>query len=68
MITLTLALLAGIVGAFIGMHLGSKPAMHGSGLHVLVHDRLDLTAVQQQNIAAEEQSFGGRRVEVERRL
>lgn len=68
MITLMLALFAGVFGAFIGTQLGGEPSKHGNGLHALVHEGLALTAAQEQNIAAEEQSFGVRRVAVERRL
>lgn len=67
-ITLALALLAGLVGAFIGTQLGSGPVRDENGLHALVHDNLDLTAAQEKNIAAEEEAFRGRRVAVERRV
>lgn len=68
MITLALALLAGILGAFIGAQLSNGRTSNGSGLHALLHDNLDLTAAQDKSIAAEEALFRTRRIAVERRI
>lgn len=67
-ITLVLALLAGVLGAFVGTKLTKPAAGDGNGLHMLLHDNLDLTATQDQSIAAEEKSFRARRTAVERRV
>ena len=69
LITLALALLAGLFGAFIGTRLStSAPLSDRGGLHALLHDNLDLTAALEMNMAAEEVSFRSRRVAVERRV
>lgn len=65
-VTLVLALLAGVLGAFVGTTL-SKPAA-SNGLHALLHDNLELTAQQDKSIAAEEESFRTRRMVIERRV
>jgi nickel and cobalt resistance protein CnrR len=67
-ITLMLALLAGVLGAFVGTKLSKPIASNGNGLHALLHDHLDLTARQDKSIAAEEESFRTRRAAVERRV
>lgn len=67
-ITLALALLAGILGAVIGLQLSTGRASEANGVHALLHDNLDLTATQDQSIAAEEKSFRARRIAVEGRI
>lgn len=67
-ITLALALLAGILGAIIGLQLSNGRASEANSVHGLLHDNLDLTATQDQSIAAEEKSFRARRVVVEGRI
>lgn len=68
MITLAFALLAGILGAVIGLQLSTGRAREANGVHALLHDNLDLTATQDQSIAAEEKSFRARRIAVEGRI
>ena len=66
--TLVLALLAGIGGALIGIQV-SRGRTHDDGaLHSLLHDRLDLTAAQDQRIVSEEASFRTRRFALEKRI
>lgn len=68
-ITLALALLAGIAGALIGTQFSSSGrASDDNSLHALLHDNLDLTAAQDKGIAAEEALFRTRRVALEQRV
>jgi nickel and cobalt resistance protein CnrR len=68
-ITLALALLAGIVGAVIGTQFTSSSRTNAdNGLHGLLHDNLDLTEAQDRGIAAEEALFRGRRKALEQRV
>ena len=63
-----LALLAGVLGAFVGTKLSKPAASDGNGLHALLHDNLKLTAQQDKSIASEEASFRTRRLVIERRV
>lgn len=67
-VTLALALLAGIFGAIIGLQLSNGRASEANSVHALLHDNLDLTAIQDQSISAEEKSFRARRIAVEGRI
>lgn len=67
-ITLALALLAGIGGALIGIQLNGDRTHDDGALHSLLHDNLNLTAAQDRSIASEEASFRTRRLALERRI
>lgn len=68
-ITLALALLAGIIGALIGTQFTSGGrANDDNGLHTLLHDNLDLTAAQDKRIAVEEAAFRAHRAALEQRV
>lgn len=67
-ITLVLALLAGMGGALIGIQVSGGRTHDDGALHSLLHDRLNLTAAQDQRIALEESSFRTRRLALEKRM
>ena len=67
-VTLALALLAGLAGALIGVGM-SRPAPPGSdALHRLLHDELELSAAQERRIEAEERFFASRKARHERAI
>jgi len=67
-LTVVLALLAGMGGALIGIELNRSRADDGGALHSLLHDRLKLTAAQDRKIATEEASFRTQRIVLEQRI
>ncbi len=58
-VTLALALLAGAVGALIGV--GLQRAPDETALHDRLHDQLELSAAQERNFEAEEADFAARK-------
>ncbi|MDB5696212.1 MAG: hypothetical protein JWN21_1755 [Sphingomonas bacterium] len=60
-LTLVLALLAGLAGAFIGLRLDQAAPAKGDALHRLLHDGLDLSDAQERRIEAEEKLYAARR-------
>lgn len=59
MVLLTLA--AGALGGWLGIAYGERQTAPAHDLHTIVHHELDLTAAQNQTIAALEQRFAARR-------
>ena len=64
-LTVTLAFLAGIGGAFVGMKLLAPRETPDNALHAMLHSKLNLSAAQDKNIAAEERRFALIRAQLE---
>ena len=56
-LTVILAFLAGLSGAFVGMKLLAPRETPDNALHAMLHSKLNLSAAQEKNIAAEERRF-----------
>lgn len=56
-LTVILAFLAGIGGAFVGTKLLAPAAPPNNALHALLHSKLNLSVAQDKNIAEEEKRF-----------
>ncbi|WP_375429038.1 periplasmic heavy metal sensor [uncultured Sphingomonas sp.] len=61
LLTLALALLAGLAGAFIALSIRQGAPPKGDALHLLLHDGLDLSEAQERRIEAEEKLYAARR-------
>lgn len=61
LITLALALLAGLAGALVAVRMTAAAPPHGDALHVLLHEELGLSSAQRQRIDAEERVFAARK-------
>ena len=64
-LTVVLAFLAGISGAFVGTQLLAPKASRDNALHALLHSKLNLSASQEKNIAEEEKRFAAVRAQLE---
>ena len=64
-LTVVLAFLAGISGAFVGTKLLAPKASRDNALHALLHSKLNLSASQDKNIAEEEKRFAAVRAQLE---
>ena len=64
-LTVVLAFLAGVSGAFVGTQLLGPKASRDSALHALLHSKLNLSASQDKNIAEEERRFASLRAQLE---
>lgn len=64
-LTIILAFLAGIGGAFLGIKLLASPPPRDNALHALLHEELKLSAAQDNEIADEEKRFALRRAQLE---
>lgn len=60
-VTLALALLAGLAGALIGIGMSRTSPPGSDALHRVLHDELGLSAAQERRIEAEERLFAGRK-------
>lgn len=56
-LTVILAFLAGLSGAFVGMKLLASKETPDNALHAMLHNKLNLSAAQDKNIAVEEKRF-----------
>lgn len=65
LITVTLAIAAGILGVWIGGQILPKGADPGTSLHAMVHEELSLSPQQESDLHAIEQSFAERRHKLE---
>ena len=63
-----IALIAAILGVYIGRAVLVKPMETGAELHALLHDGLDLDAAQHAKLDAIEEEFGRKRLSLEARL
>lgn len=64
-LTVTLAFLAGLGGAFVGAQLLAPTGSPDNALHALLHGKLNLSKTQDQNIAEEEKRFAIIRAQLE---
>ena len=64
-LTVVLAFLAGISGAFVGTQLLAPKASRDNALHALLHSKLNLSAGQNKTIAEEEKRFSAVRSQLE---
>lgn len=67
-VTLALALLAGLAGALIGVRMSQSSPPRDDALHRVLHDELGLSAAQERRIEAEERLFAQRRASHERSI
>lgn len=65
LLTVMLAFLAGIGGAFVGLKLLAPSAPQDNALHALLHNKLKLSATQDDEIAEEEKRFARMRAQLE---
>ncbi len=65
-LTLVLALLAGLAGALIGVGIAREEPPRGDVIHRLLHDGLGLSDEQERRIEAEEKLYAARRAGHER--
>ena len=64
-LTVVLAFLAGISGAFVGTKLLAPKASRDNALHALLHSKLNLSDAQESSIAEEETRFSAVRAQLE---
>ena len=64
-LTVILAFLAGVTGAFVGTKLLAPKASQDNALHALLHSKLKLSEAQDNNIAQEETRFAAVRSQLE---
>lgn len=67
-LTITLAFLAGIAGAFLGTRWLAPKASQENALHALLHSKLNLSADQDKQIEEEEKRFERVRLQLEARV
>lgn len=67
-VTLALALLAGLAGAMIGVGISRSAPPRSDALHRVLHDELGLSAAQERRIEAEERMFAARKARHERAI
>jgi len=67
-VTLALALLAGLAGALMGVSMSQSSPPRGDALHRLLHDELGLSAAQERRIEVEERLFANRKANHERAI
>lgn len=60
-VTVALALIAGLAGALIGVGMTRSSLPRSDTLHSVLHDELGLSALQERRIEAEEQLFARRK-------
>jgi nickel and cobalt resistance protein CnrR len=64
-LTVILAFLAGLSGAFVGTKLLAPKEAPDNALHAMLHSKLNLSVAQDKNIAKEEQRFALIRAQLE---
>lgn len=64
-LTIILAFLAGVAGAFLGTRLLAPKISQENALHALLHSKLNLSAVQNKEIDEEEKRFERERSQLE---
>ena len=67
-VTLALALLAGLAGALIGVGVSRSAPPRDDALHRVLHDELGLSVAQERRIEAEERLFAERKASHERAI
>jgi Spy/CpxP family protein refolding chaperone len=61
LVTIALAVIAGIVGVWLGGQIFATSPAHGNSLHAMVHKELSLSSQQKGDLDAIEMSFAERR-------